>query len=308
MRTHFRGPEWETGYVRPTPPPIPDAADFARLRLGIDLDPKQEEVLRRIGNRVILNCSRQWGKSTVAAAKAVHRAFTVPGTEVLVATPGDRQSSEFVRKAAVMVRKLGLRAVGDGDNPASLLFPNGSRIVGLPANDATIRGFSNVSLLLIDEAARVPESVYRAVWPMLARSNGDLWLMSTPNGKQGFFYDVWSAGAPGKAGVDGGGVDGGGADGGGADGGGVDGGGVDGGGVDGGGVDGWMRVSIPATDCPRISPAFLEEVRRELGSSFGQEFMCEFASYGAGAFDRDVVERAIDELEEAWEFEPIWKG
>ena len=273
MRSHFRSPEWEANFVRPAPPPIPDAADFARLRLGIDLDPKQEEVLRCMGNRGILNCTRQWGKSTVAAAKAVHRAFTRPGTEVLVATPGDRQSSEFVRKAAVMVRKLGLPAVGDGDNPASLLFPNRSRIIGLPANEATIRGFSNVSLLLIDEAARVPESVYRAVWPMLAHANGDLWLMSTPNGKQGFFYDVWNACGPGRL-----------------------------------GADKFMRVSVPATDCPRISPAFLEEVRRELGTSFGQEFMCEFVSCGAGAFDRDVVERALDELEDAWEFEPIWKG
>jgi hypothetical protein len=29
---------------------------------------------------------------------------------------------------------------------------------------------------------------------MLAVANGDLWLLSTPNGRQGFFYDTWANG------------------------------------------------------------------------------------------------------------------
>ncbi len=45
-----------------------------------------------------------------------------------------------------------------------------------------------------------------------------------------------------------------------------------------------------------------------MGASFEQEYMCEFMDFGSGAFDRSVVERALDELEEAWEFEPIWRG
>src|SRR6185295_10528743 len=51
-------------------------------------------------------------------------------------------------------------------------------------------------LLVIDEASRVPEDLYRAMRPVLAVSGGDLWLMSTPNGKRGFFWDVWSKGGP----------------------------------------------------------------------------------------------------------------
>jgi hypothetical protein len=101
-----------------------------------------------------LNCTRQWGKSTIAAAKAVHRAFTQDKSLVLVASPTDRQSAEFIRKAREMVVTLGIRPRGDGDNQTSLLFPNGSRIVGLPGMEGTVRGFSAVSLLLIDEAAR----------------------------------------------------------------------------------------------------------------------------------------------------------
>ena len=141
-----------------------------------------------------MNCTRQWGKSTVAAAKAVHRAWHEPESLVLVASPSSRQSGEFMRKAAAFVRQLGCRARGDGDNDLSLLLPNGSRIVGLPGTEETVRGFSAVSLLLIDEASRVNDVMYYALRPMLAVKNGDLWLMSTPYGKRGFFWKAWANG------------------------------------------------------------------------------------------------------------------
>ncbi len=144
--------------------------------------------------RGILNCSRQWGKSTVLAVKAVHRAWTVAGVTILVASPSERQSGEFLRKAAEFLGRLGAKRRGDGDNASSLALPNGSRIVGLPGTEGTVRGFSAVSLLLIDEAARVPDAVYKSLRPMLAVGNGDLWMMSTPWGKRGFFYETWAYG------------------------------------------------------------------------------------------------------------------
>jgi hypothetical protein len=64
-----------------------DAAEFALARLGMRPDAKQMEVLKSRAKRGILNCTRQWGKSTLAAAKAVHRAYTEPGSLVLVASP-----------------------------------------------------------------------------------------------------------------------------------------------------------------------------------------------------------------------------
>src|ERR1700716_1930683 len=75
-----------------------DGAGFARERLGFEPDAKQAVVLGRI-RRGLLNCSRQWGKSTVTAAKAVHRAFTKPESLVVVLSPTARQSGEFLRKA-----------------------------------------------------------------------------------------------------------------------------------------------------------------------------------------------------------------
>ena len=153
-------------------------------------------MLRSAGKRGVLNCSRQWGKSTITAAKAMHRRCTKPESLTLVVSPSARQSGEFLRKAAGFARKLGIRPKGDGDNEISLALPNGSRIVGLPGSEATVRGFSAVSLLLVDEAARVSDELYLAVRPMLAVSDGALWLMSTPFGKRGFFYEAWEHGGP----------------------------------------------------------------------------------------------------------------
>jgi len=172
---------------------IPDIVEFTRQRLGFDPNPLQELALRG-GRRGIVNCTRQWGKSTVAAAKAVHRAYCRPDSLILVLSPSARQSGEFVRKAEEFVSRLGIKARGDGANEISIAFPNGSRIVGLPHNEATLRGFSKVSMMLIDEAARVGDGLYRAMRPVLAVGNGDLWLMSTPNGKRGFFHAEWKEG------------------------------------------------------------------------------------------------------------------
>ena len=238
-----------------TPDVMRDAVEFTRVRLGIEPDERQAAVLRSEAKRGILNCSRQWGKSTMAAAKAVHRAYTRAGSLVLVASPTDRQSAEFLRKASGMVLKLGIAPRGDGDSATSLLFPNGSRIVGLPMVEGNVRGFSAVSLMLIDEASRVEDAMYKALHPMLAVGDGDVWLMSTPCGKQGFFYEVWEYGGPE-----------------------------------------WEKVSVRATDCPRISKRFLEEQRGVLGPAwFEQEYMCGFVENGMAVFGRDLVERALDD-------------
>jgi len=171
--------------------------EFARNVLGFDADARQAEVLGCRDRQVILNCTRQWGKSTVTAARAVWQAWTRPESLVLVVSPCERQSNELVRKAHGLVSNAGVRAKGDGQNRCSLVLPNGSRIIGLPSDEGKVRGFSSVSLLVIDEASRVPEDLYRAMRPVLAVSGGDLWLMSTPNGRRGFFWDVWSRGGPG---------------------------------------------------------------------------------------------------------------
>ena len=132
----------------------------------------------------------------MSAAKAVRQAYTEAGSLTIVVSPSARQSGEFVRKASGFAARLNIQPKGDGDNEISLVFPNGSRIIGLPGSEATVRGFSAVSLLMVDEASRVSDELYLAVRPMLAVSDGTMWLMSTPYGKRGFFYETWEHGGP----------------------------------------------------------------------------------------------------------------
>jgi hypothetical protein len=227
-----------------------NAAEFARQRLDFEPDPHQTRVLMSTANRAILNCTRQWGKSTVCAIKALHRALYTPGKDVVIACPSQRQSAEFLNKVSAFLQILDIPRKGDGRNRHSLKLPNESRIIALPGQlQQTVRGFSALSLLIIDEAAQVTDTLYLALRPMLAVGRGDLWLLSTPYGKRGFFYRAWT-----EAGHR------------------------------------WERFTVPATECPRISPEFLQEEREAGGARyFGQEYLCEFHSTHDALFDETLI-------------------
>jgi len=162
--------------------------------LGFSPDPWQESVLVWSGKRLIMNCSRQAGKSTVASLLALHRALYYPMSLVLLVSPSLRQSSELFRKVNGLLEGLKVRPGLLEDNKLSCTFENKSRILSLPSSEETIRGFSGASLIIEDEASRVPDELYRAIRPMLAVSNGKLILMSTPSSKRGHFYEEWSQG------------------------------------------------------------------------------------------------------------------
>src|SRR5689334_21304993 len=89
-----------------------DVVEWARVKLGFAADQSQARVLRSAGRRGILNCTRQWGKSTVTAAMAVHHAMTRAGSLSLVVSPSARQSGELLRKAGGFASKLGVRPKG----------------------------------------------------------------------------------------------------------------------------------------------------------------------------------------------------
>ena len=167
-----------------------DPVAFARA-LGFSPDPWQVEALRWDGKRLLLNCSRQTGKSTMAAILALHLALYYSMSLILLVSPSLRQSSELFRKVTDLIKSLQTKPKLVEDNKLSCTFDNGSRIVSLPSTEATIRGFSGANLIIEDEASRVPDELYRAVRPMLATSEGKLILMSTPFGKRGHFFDEW---------------------------------------------------------------------------------------------------------------------
>lgn len=170
-----------------------DPVVFAE-QAGISPDPWQAAVLRSHAQQQILLCSRQAGKSTVRATLAIHQAIYQPDSLILVLSPSLRQSQELFRKMLNVYACTGEMVKAETENRLTLELANGSRIVSLPGKEATIRGFSGVTLLLVDEASRVDDALYQAVRPMLAVSKGRIVLLSTPWGKRGFFHHEWMEG------------------------------------------------------------------------------------------------------------------
>jgi len=125
------------------------------------------------------------------AALAVHTAVFQAESLTLLVSPSLRQSTELFRKVLEGYRAIGRPVPSTASTQTRLELENGSRVVCLPGREDTIRSFGGVTLLVIDEAARVPDDLYRAVRPMLAVSRGRLICLSTPFGRRGFFWQAW---------------------------------------------------------------------------------------------------------------------
>ena len=220
----------------------------------------QEDLLRSTARRVLLNCARQSGKSTMVGLLAVHAALYEPDSLILLLSPTLRQSQELFKKCLSLYRAADKPVPPESETALTLTLENGSRIVSLPGKEGTVRGYSGVRLLAIDEAARVSDDLYASVRPMLAVSGGRLVALSTPFGTRGWWHDAWINQE--KA---------------------------------------WERYRITAEECPRISPEFLAEERRNVGEWwFKQEYFCEFLDSQSQAFRREDIDAMFSEEVAGW--------
>jgi hypothetical protein len=175
------------------------AADLARALdpsriaadVGLVLDDWQAALMRSTAPRVLLCCARQTGKSTVASLMAISTATMQAGALVLLVSPSQRQSGELFRTLMRYLRTLPGASEIRAESALRVELANGSRIVALPGDERTIRGFAGAALIVLDEAARVEDKLLGAIRPMLATSQGRLIALSTPAGKRGFFYEAW---------------------------------------------------------------------------------------------------------------------
>lgn len=172
-----------------------DPALFMGKVFRMDPDKWQKNLLRDAPDRVLLLCSRQAGKSTVSAVIALYYAVFSSDSLILIISRSFRQSEELFRKVKdgilYIINDLSIEVIHETQR--SLQFSNGSRILSLPGRQETVRAYSKVSYLIIDEAAQVPDDLYNAVRPMLAVSKGKIIAMTTPYGKRGWFFNSWQS-------------------------------------------------------------------------------------------------------------------
>ena len=167
------------------------ADEVLKPALDIDLDRWQRALVAAPrGARVVTLVFRQAGKSTACAVAIAHSILFRPGCTSLSLSPTQRQSQEIVRKARAFLLAAGSKL--STDNQFSL-EANGSRLIALPgSDDASIRGLSVDGEMVLDEAARVDDTLYAAARPMLARhaDKARLILASTAWLSSGFFWDA----------------------------------------------------------------------------------------------------------------------
>ena len=126
----------------------------------------------------------------------------------------------------------------------------------MPADRDRVLGFT-AHFLIMDEAAAIPDEVYSAATPMLAATNGNLWLLSTPQGPRGFFYDEWAAKQSTATRT-------------------------------------WLKSSASAESSGRVTENFLNgERRRKTTEQFASEFECAFASPHRNVFEEEWLERSF---------------
>ncbi len=180
------------GDIPPAQEPDADVAltavqTFERA-FGYQAMPHQVDYLEEQRSLAALK-GRQTGFTQSAAGVAIHTSRTFAGSDTIIISPSQRQSTEVTKRA-----RNGFWQLGEGliqDSTTLLRLRNGSRVVSLPGNSRGIRGYSPL-VVIIDEAAWVSDETWAAARPLVAASGGRLVVQSTPGHRAGWFYELCS--------------------------------------------------------------------------------------------------------------------
>lgn len=161
----------------------------------LELDQWQKDVLATDGN-IVLRSGRQCGKSTVVSILSAEYAVKNAKKSIMIISATERQAYLLFSKVLFYINDTYKKEIKGGkDKPtkSEIRLKNGSVIRCLPTglDGLGIRGYT-IDLLIADEAAFIPNDVFPAVTPALVTNNGRIILLSTPFGREGYFYDCFN--------------------------------------------------------------------------------------------------------------------
>ena len=117
-----------------------------------------------------------------------------PGKIIIMAGTRLETTKDIFQRLSMLIKELEPYVVSAGSN--SIQFINRVEIVPLPAQPEAITGLTKIRAILMDESAkwnlRDDLPVMNAVMPIVRSNKSDLFMISTPKGPRGFFYDIWN--------------------------------------------------------------------------------------------------------------------
>lgn len=173
-----------------------DPAVFAEALVGQPLWPHQLEVVRSSARYRVICAGRRAGKSRVFGVLALHQAFSVPGSKVLIVSAGERSAKRLFSEVAGMAAGSPvLRGSVSDESTSTLRLSTGSTVESVPSSMAQVRS-AEADLLIVDEAAFVDAVIWEAAEPtVIARPGSRVLLCSTPWGDSDhFFRQLWTRG------------------------------------------------------------------------------------------------------------------
>ena len=170
----------------------PFKLEIGRIHGIEELDDFQKEIIEHKGN-IAVAAGRQVGKSVCISIKAAHEALENKNYSVMIISATERQAYLLFSKVLMYIDDNFRNMIKRGKNrptKTEIKLTNGSIIRCLPTglDGLGIRGYT-INLLIADEAAFIPKDVWPAVTPMLATTGGKIILLSTPFGREGYFYE-----------------------------------------------------------------------------------------------------------------------
>lgn len=167
------------------------------LNKAIPVLPYQDRWIRDDSQLKIAVWSRQSGKSFAAALRATIKCLQ-RRTQYIILSKGERQSRLFMEKVkdfCLVFKELKVlpefaEMPETEEKTMEVYFPhNRSRIIGLPANPDTARGYTGH--IVLDEFAFHGDAhkIYAACFPIITRGYS-IEIISTPNGTAGKFYEI----------------------------------------------------------------------------------------------------------------------
>ncbi len=160
----------------------------------ITLDNWQKEFLEYRGDKLLCT-GRRVGKTYIMARGAIDRMIEKK-TRVIIFSLTEEQAMLILAMAKeylLLSHPSFLKKKNTDTNKKTITLKNGSIMRCRPAGDTgdSGRGFE-ADILIVDEAARMGKFFWLAVRPIILMTAGEVWLGSTPFGKQGYFWEAFN--------------------------------------------------------------------------------------------------------------------